>query len=181
MAIKKVLINSREWHYALVTQHDGSIAVVVTKPDGSTQALTVTDVQYSANKKTIQFMCNGQRFSMRITHDDQHHIICPANGKTVAVTPIAPKKAQLLFLPANQETVSVTNTDLMTVKSPLAGRITKVLVAVGQSVTKGQPLLLIESMKMENEICSPSNGSIQTISIQQGEVVKPHQVLLILI
>lgn len=181
MAIKKVLIGNREWHYALVTQHDGSIAVIVTKPDGTTQSLTVTDVQYSQDKNTIQFLCNGRRFAMRITQKENHHIVCPANGKAVAVKAIARQQLQSLFLPASQEPSSLGNTpDLKTVKSPLAGRITKVLVYAGQAVTKGQPLLLIESMKMENEICAPANGSIKTISISEGDVVKPNQVLLVL-
>ena len=179
MAIKKVLIGTHEWHYAVVTQHDGSIAVVATKPDGTTQSLTITDLRYAPDKKTIQFMCNGRRFTMRIANsNDQNHVVCSANGKVITVKPIIYKQLSSLFLPA--ETTHTSSLDPKTIKSPLAGRITKILVSTGQSVLKGQPLLLIESMKMENEICAPANGSIKAIAICQGDVVKPNQVLLTL-
>ncbi len=180
MAIKKFLINNREWHYALVTQHDGTIAVVVTKPDDSTKSITVTDVQYSPEKGTITFVCSGRRLSMRITQQDNLYTVCPADGKAVTVKPMSRQQLQSLFLPASQETFSGNAADLKTIKSPLAGRVTKILVCPNQVVVKGQPLLMIESMKMENEICAPTNGSIKTISISPGDVVKPNQVLVVL-
>ncbi|MBM3893595.1 acetyl-CoA carboxylase biotin carboxyl carrier protein subunit [Candidatus Dependentiae bacterium] len=180
MAIKKFLINNREWHYALVTQQDGTIAVVVTKPDGSTQSITVTDVQYSPEKGIITFVYSGRRLSMRITQQDKLHIVCPADGKAVIVKPMNRQQLQSVFLPASQEGSTIAALNLKTIKSPLAGRVTKILVCPNQVVTKGQPLLMIESMKMENEIGAPTTGSIKTISISLGDVVKPNQVLVVL-
>ena len=181
MAIKKILIGSHEWHYALVTQHDGSIAVVVTKPDGSTQSLTVTDVQYDKMKSIISFMCNGRRFVMRLAQASQHQVVCSASGKVITTKPIVHKQLQSLFLPAAQssQAPSGPSHDLTSIKSPLAGRITKILIAEGQAVIKGQPLIMIESMKMENELCAPVDASIKTVLITPGDVVKPNQILLI--
>ncbi len=184
MAIKKLLIGQREWRYALVTQLDGSIAIVVTKPDGSSQALTVTDVQHNTASGSIQFTCNGRRFSMHITPADEESkqsIVSYADGRAVRVKPLAHKQLQSLFMPAttpSSEPSDKTSFDQKIVKSPLAGRVTKVLVNLGQQVLRGQPLLMIESMKMENELCAPASGSIKTISIEIGDVVKPNQVLL---
>ena len=63
-------------------------------------------------------------------------------------------------------------------KSPLAGRVTKMLVKTGQAVTKNQPLIIIESMKMDNEICATCNALVKTISISEGNLVQPDQVLI---
>jgi biotin carboxyl carrier protein len=63
-------------------------------------------------------------------------------------------------------------------KSPLAGRVSNVLVQVGDQVKAGQPLLVIESMKMENEIAAPFDAFIKTVFIAQGNVVQTDQSLI---
>ncbi len=184
MAIKKLLIGQREWRYALVTQLDGSIAIVVTKPDGSSQALTVADVHHKGETGSLQFTCTGRRFSMHITPTDEENkqsIVSYADGKAIPVKSLSHKQLESLFMPATTpslETSEKISFDQKIVKSPLAGRVTKVLITLGQQVLRGQPLLMIESMKMENELCAPASGSIKTISIEIGDVVKPNQVLL---
>ena len=66
-----------------------------------------------------------------------------------------------------------------TLTSPLAGRVITILVSAGQYVTAGQPLVIIESMKMENELCAPNNAFIKTLSITPGNLVQTNQVLII--
>lgn len=66
-----------------------------------------------------------------------------------------------------------------TLTSPLAGRVITILVSAGQHVTAGQPLVIIESMKMENELCAPNNAFIKTLSIAPGNLVQTNQVLII--
>jgi len=67
----------------------------------------------------------------------------------------------------------------LVLKSPLAGLVVKIKVAVGQFVVKNQPVVVIESMKMENEICAPFPAFIKTLSISEGNLVKPNQVIVI--
>lgn len=64
------------------------------------------------------------------------------------------------------------------VKSPLAGRVVRLLHEPGEWVTQGQPLVVVESMKMENEICASQNGIIKTLFIALGNLVQPNQPLL---
>jgi glutaconyl-CoA/methylmalonyl-CoA decarboxylase subunit gamma len=78
--------------------------------------------------------------------------------------------------PAFQPTLHTTTSSVL--KSPLAGRVIKVLVTVGQEVKALQPLVIIESMKMENEICAPHNTIIKTLSIAAGNLVQQNQVLV---
>ncbi|HHJ7719698.1 TPA: acetyl-CoA carboxylase biotin carboxyl carrier protein subunit [Streptococcus pyogenes] len=59
------------------------------------------------------------------------------------------------------------------IPSPMPGTILKVLVAVGDQVTENQPLLILEAMKMENEIVASSAGTIIAIHVGPGQVVNP--------
>lgn len=56
-------------------------------------------------------------------------------------------------------------------ESPMPGVVTRVVVAPGEVVRKGQPLLAIEAMKMEHVIRAPSDGTVRAIRARVGEMV----------
>ena len=58
-----------------------------------------------------------------------------------------------------------------TVKSVMPGVVVKLLVKEGDSVEKGQPLLILEAMKMQNEIAAPSNGTVKSLHVKEKEAV----------
>jgi glutaconyl-CoA/methylmalonyl-CoA decarboxylase subunit gamma len=64
------------------------------------------------------------------------------------------------------------------VKAPMPGRVVRILVSVGQSVERGQPIVIIEAMKMENEMHAPAAGVIKAIHAQQGAAVDAGQLLV---
>ena len=57
--------------------------------------------------------------------------------------------------------------------APMPGIVLKILVSVGQSVTKGTPLLILEAMKMEHQIVAPRDGTVAAINCIEGELVQP--------
>lgn len=63
-------------------------------------------------------------------------------------------------------------------KSPMPGLIVAIPVQENQSVEKGQVLVILESMKMQNELRSPRAGTVQRIKVKAGESVEPKQTLL---
>ncbi len=63
-------------------------------------------------------------------------------------------------------------------KAPMPGLIVDVLVAEGQAVKKGDILIILESMKMQNELKSPIDGTVQRVRAKGGESVEHNQVLL---
>lgn len=63
------------------------------------------------------------------------------------------------------------------VKAPIPGLITRVLVQPGAAVTAGQPLVILEAMKMENEIRAPFDGVISSVAVAGGQTVVRNQVL----
>lgn len=63
------------------------------------------------------------------------------------------------------------------VDSPMAGNVFKVLAKPGQQVKKGEPVIILEAMKMENEIYAPEDGIISEISVKEGQAVESDDVL----
>jgi len=59
-----------------------------------------------------------------------------------------------------------------TVKAAMPGRIVRILVAEGDVVTKGAGLLILEAMKMENEMISPRDGVVRSFLVQAGQTVE---------
>ena len=62
---------------------------------------------------------------------------------------------------------------------PMPGKIVAILVAEGDSVEKGQGLVIVEAMKMENEVRSPIAGEVKEIKVKTGETVDGGAVLLV--
>lgn len=65
-----------------------------------------------------------------------------------------------------------------TLKAPMPGLVLRILVAVGDTVAVGSPLLALEAMKMENELKAASAGQVVAIRVTQGQAVEKGQVLL---
>ncbi len=60
----------------------------------------------------------------------------------------------------------------------MPGKVVKILVKEGDKVTARQPLVIVESMKMENEIKSPTDGKVKSIHFGPGDLVKPGQPII---
>lgn len=66
------------------------------------------------------------------------------------------------------------------VKAPMAGGITDIKVSIGSEVNTGDTLLMLEAMKMENEITAPVDGIVAEIRISKGTVVAADDILVVL-
>jgi biotin carboxyl carrier protein len=61
----------------------------------------------------------------------------------------------------------------------MPGLIIRVLVEVGQAVATGDPLVILEAMKMESDICSPRDGVVKLVTVKPGDNVRQNQVLVV--
>ena len=62
--------------------------------------------------------------------------------------------------------------------APMPGKIAKVLVKAGQDVKEGDPVVVLEAMKMENELRSPSAGTVGSVLVAEGEQAEAGQLLI---
>ena len=63
-------------------------------------------------------------------------------------------------------------------RAPMPGLVVAILVTEGQAIKKGQVLLILESMKMQNELKSPRDGTVGRVRVKAGETVEQKQTLL---
>lgn len=68
----------------------------------------------------------------------------------------------------------------ISIKSPMPGLIVDVPVSEGDTVSKGQTIIILESMKMQNELKAPRDGTVQRIGVKAGESVEQNKVLITL-
>lgn len=67
-----------------------------------------------------------------------------------------------------------------TIVAPMPGTVLHVAVNIGDKVTKGQTLLVLEAMKMENEIMAPADGVVQELNATKGVSVNAGEILVVL-
>ena len=63
-------------------------------------------------------------------------------------------------------------------EAPMPGMVLKILVAAGDVVTKGTPLVILEAMKMEHQINAPRDGKVVAINCKEGKMVQPGRELV---
>jgi pyruvate carboxylase subunit B len=65
----------------------------------------------------------------------------------------------------------------MKIKAPMSGKIVRILAPVGSQVETGQSVLVIEAMKMQNELKAPKTGVVKKINVEEGAAVEAGQAL----
>ncbi len=116
--------------------------------------------------KNYKITVNG--VSYNVTVEEAGEVAAQGVPAAAAPQPSAPAPSS----PAVQGNV--------TVEAPMPGNILKVNAAVGQKVKSGEALVILEAMKMENEIVSPRDGVIASVNVKKGDSVEAGQVLITL-
>lgn len=92
--------------------------------------------------------------------------------------PALPMEPQKTAAPTKQEVKVADVKGGVLVKAPLPGTIIKVNVKAGDIVKKDQVLMVLEAMKMENELVSPGDGKVVSINTEKGKAVNAGEVLI---
>lgn len=94
----------------------------------------------------------------------------------VAAAPVAPQPAPAAAAPVAPQpapaAAAAPASSVTAVKSPLPGAIMDVKISAGQAVKKGDVVMTIEAMKMENEINAPKDGTITAVHVSKGSKVE---------
>ena len=67
----------------------------------------------------------------------------------------------------------------VTIKAAMPGKVVEVLVELGEMIETGQGLLVVEAMKMQNEVKAPKSGAVQAIRVEAGDSVSAGQALIV--
>lgn len=127
----------------------------------------VTDEKKDTNKKEAK-MSNATGSYTVVVNGKSYHVDVLPGGAT-AVTPAA--------APAAAPAPAAGGTE---VKAPMPGTVLRINVAAGQAVKKGDDLIIIEAMKMEQAIKAPADGTVASINVAQGDTVETDQVVAII-
>jgi len=107
--------------------------------------------------------------------EEMWHVLFRGDLYEVAV---ADERAQLMRARAG---MAVPESGELPIKAPMPGLVVKVPVEIGQEVKKGDKLVILESMKMENELKAPRDGRVERINVKPGDSVEQGQSLVVIV
>ncbi|MBO5162998.1 MAG: biotin/lipoyl-binding protein [Ruminococcus sp.] len=124
---------------------------------------------------------NGKTYEVEVEKGkaillDEYEALAPAPTQTAAPAPAA--QAAPVAAPAAAAPVNLAAGE--TVSAPMPGNILRVDVKQGDTVKAGQILVILEAMKMENEIVSPKDGTVAQVVTSKGAVVDTGAPLVII-
>ena len=97
-----------------------------------------------------------------------------------AAAPVAAPRAAAPAAPAPAPApAAAPATGATTVEAPMPGKILNVKAGVGTAVKKGDVILILEAMKMENEIVAPCDGTVKQLAVQKGSTVATDALLAV--
>ena len=125
--------------------------------------------------KNFKFTINGNVYEVAVEAAENGKSNVTVNGKSYVVETEA-EAAQPTVRRAAVAGATKTVSGVM--KSPLPGKVLKVLVSAGQSVKRGDTLMVIESMKMENNIAAQADGIVRSIMVSADQSILQGDALL---
>lgn len=106
---------------------------------------------------------------------DEYEALAPAVSAPAPAAPVA-AAAPAPAAPAPSAALAAGEA----VKSPMPGNILKINVTQGQKVSEGDVLLILEAMKMENEVTATKSGTVAQIAVTKGQVVETGTPLVVI-
>ncbi len=157
--------------------------------------ITVNGKPYQLRREANSLYLNNQPLSLDLARIDEHrlHLLLDNRSYTVELLSKEDKNLRVLVNGQGFELQLRNELDLMLeklglnqlaeskvneVKAPMPGLVLRLIAGPGQEVKKGDPLLVLESMKMENVIKSPGAGIVDKVLVSAGNAVEKGQTLL---
>jgi len=164
----KYITTVGEKEYTIEIDHDDEIVVngerfavdFQDSPDGHIYSLLLNNQSLEGlameREEDWQVLIRGELYNVQV-QDERSYRLAQARGTAVSVTGEA------------------------TVKSPMPGIIIAVSVSADELVKKGETVIILESMKMENELRAPRDGKVSRVFVQPGVGVEKNQPLLVIV
>ena len=141
-------INDSEFDLDLITVKDGSFHLI---KDNKSYNIEVIKANY--DEKSFDIKVNGSVHSLKV--QDKFDLLLESMGMS------------------NMNAAKISE-----LKAPMPGLVLDIKVEIGSEIAKGEPLLVLEAMKMENIIKSPTDGVIKDIKTEKSKAVEKNEILI---
>ena len=139
-----------------------------------------------ANKE-FKYRINGKEYAVEVGELEGSTRQVTVNGRSytveveeTAAAPLAPAGVPAASAPRTTAAPAAGSAATASVTAPLPGTINDVRVKAGDKVKAGQVIVILEAMKMENEIQAPSDGTVSAVSVSKGDAVAEGAVMVVI-
>ncbi len=155
-----LLYNKKEFKLNIKESQNRELLISINEHKYHVSAEFVTDEE-------ILLKVNGKVYNIIVSRNSDSYDVC-MGGKSIRIN----KKSPFQMI-KNRVGMS----KKVDIKTSMSGRVIELLLKEGRRVKEGQPVLVLEAMKMQNEIKSPRNGKITRIGPKEGQSVEAGAVL----
>ena len=163
-------INGVDYRIFYNHTRDGSLEIVINQ-----STIQVFNPNFSTHELSFSSETNRYQFTWAKTRDGK--LILEFNHQPIEVIP----KFRIDNKPVSDYDPSKTKSDQFRILAPIPGKVTALLAKEGMAVKKGDRLITLEAMKMENHLLADEDGLIDTIYAKPGQQVKAREMLVTLI
>lgn len=156
---------------------DGKVLSVSIKPDTSTARVNDLEMPYQLihqNNRRILLRTGTKIYKIDNITIDNQQVSFTINGAYYEAI-VKDEQELLLEKLGFASSAKLSAGDIL---APMPGKILDILIAPGDEISAGQPVLILEAMKMENEIKAVSDGIIGALHVKRGDNVEKNQTLL---
>jgi biotin carboxyl carrier protein len=122
---------------------------------------------------TLSILLDGQSFEVSVTPSPDGKLKLQTGSQEFTAEVIDPRAW------SGRRHAAVEVEGRQQILAPMPGKVVRLLVKAGEHVEAGQGLLVVEAMKMQNEIRSPKSGTVERVLAKEGQPVNPGEVLCI--
>lgn len=153
--------------YTIDIDREGEVVI-----DGEVRPL---DMRAIGQEGLYSLLVRAESFEALVEEsEDEYHVLIDG---TLYQVRVVDERAKRLAEAAGALTAT---SGELTVKSPMPGLIVALPVQLGDTVKKGQVVVVLESMKMENELKAPRDGKVVAVKVEPRQAVEQNQVLLVI-
>ena len=169
---KRYILKYDDNQYGAIVARDGA-ETMVQVDDGD---LTPVNFRPVLNGKAISLRYGGRLHLIHLSSDGNNgngSIKATIGGRPVSLTVMDELRAQAL------ESLGDT-VGSGTISADIPGLVVQIKVSAGQVVHKGEPVIVVEAMKMQNELTATTNGTVIEVVVSEGDSVNPGDPLVII-
>ncbi len=178
MKMTFIAVADQTEHRIVVDDHDKEDGVYSVELDGK---IYLIDAQ-TMPSEIVSALIDHKSYDLDLDDKDQSNdpldgrLAIRVRGRVVRLEMLEERRKKM----KDSQSSQFSHSGIISIKSPMPGKILRYLVSEGEEVKEGQGLVVVEAMKMENELQAPKSGHVKSISSSPGSTVDGGMVLLVI-